>query len=181
LQMERECLRLRRLTDDLLGIALCLEALAWITAADDPTRATTLLGAASALMKVTDTSTALLPDLHALHASCVDQVRRVLGDAYTGWFDSGARLDRTSAISFALGEPTPHSADERAVSQQRAVLTRREREIATLVAEGLSNKEIADRLVIAKRTAETHVENILSKLGFTSRVQIAMWTSEQSA
>jgi len=181
LQMERESLRLRRLTDDQLGIALCVEALAWIAAVDDPTLAAALLGAASALWKVMDTSTALLPGVSALHESCVDQVRSVLGDAYTGWFDSGARLDRTSAVSFALGEPAPHSTDERAsVSQGRAVLTRREREIATLVAQGLSNKEIADRLVIARRTAETHVENILSKLGFTSRVQIAMWTSEQS-
>ena len=183
LQMERDCLRLRRLMDDQLGIALCVESLAWITAVDNPTRATTLLGAASALFKVTDTSTALLPDLHALHASCVDQLRRVLGETYTGWFESGARLDRTSAINFALGEErAPHSVGATAsVSHEKGVLTRREHEIATLVAQGLSNKDIADQLVIAKRTAETHVENILTKLGFTSRVQIARWMSEQAA
>ena len=48
-------------------------------------------------------------------------------------------------------------------------------EIAGLVAQGLSNREIASKLVISQRTAETHVEHILTKLGFTSRAQIAAW------
>jgi non-specific serine/threonine protein kinase len=46
-------------------------------------------------------------------------------------------------------------------------LTRREREVASLAAEGLSNKDIADRLAISQRTAESHVDHILTKLGFT--------------
>jgi two-component system, LytTR family, response regulator LytT len=54
-------------------------------------------------------------------------------------------------------------------------LTPREREITALVAQGMSNKEIAIRLVIAQRTAESHVENILNKLGFGSRSQVAAW------
>jgi DNA-binding NarL/FixJ family response regulator len=54
-------------------------------------------------------------------------------------------------------------------------LTPREREITALVAQGMSNKEIATHLVIAQRTAESHVENILSKLGFASRSQVAAW------
>jgi DNA-binding NarL/FixJ family response regulator len=54
-------------------------------------------------------------------------------------------------------------------------LTPREREITALVAQGMSNKEIAAHLVIAQRTAESHVENILSKLGFGSRSQVAAW------
>ena len=60
-------------------------------------------------------------------------------------------------------------------------LTRREWEVAQLVAEGLSNKEIAARLVISQRTAETHVENGLTKLGFTSRTQVSRWVVEQRA
>jgi predicted ATPase/DNA-binding CsgD family transcriptional regulator len=54
-------------------------------------------------------------------------------------------------------------------------LSRREREVAMLVAEGLTNRQIADRLFIAERTAEGHVEQIRNKLGFTSRSQIAAW------
>ena len=58
-------------------------------------------------------------------------------------------------------------------------LTRREREIAGLLAEGLSNKEIAMRLVISQRTVETHVDHVLGKLGITSRAQVASWVAEQ--
>ena len=57
-------------------------------------------------------------------------------------------------------------------------LTRREREIAELVAEGLTNREIANRLFISERTAEGHVEQIRNKLGFTSRSQVASWATQ---
>jgi DNA-binding CsgD family transcriptional regulator/tetratricopeptide (TPR) repeat protein len=56
-----------------------------------------------------------------------------------------------------------------------AALTRREREVAGLVTEGLTNRQIAERLFVAERTAESHVQHILTKLGFTSRVQVAAW------
>jgi DNA-binding NarL/FixJ family response regulator len=56
-----------------------------------------------------------------------------------------------------------------------AVLSAREQEIAGLVAEGLSNREIAERLVISKRTVDAHVEHIFSKLGISSRVRLATW------
>jgi len=59
------------------------------------------------------------------------------------------------------------------------VLTPREQQIAELVGQGMNNKDIADALVISKRTAETHVEHILTKLGFTNRHQIAAWVAEQ--
>src|SRR5256885_12747627 len=70
---------------------------------------------------------------------------------YTTLFRSGRRAGRAQAPQ------TP--------------LTRRERQIAELVAGGLSNRQIAARLVISRRTAETHVEHILVKLGFSSRSQ----------
>jgi DNA-binding NarL/FixJ family response regulator len=54
-------------------------------------------------------------------------------------------------------------------------LTRREREILVLVAQGKSNHEIARTLVISERTARTHVSNVLSKLGLASRTQAALW------
>ena len=58
-------------------------------------------------------------------------------------------------------------------------LTAREREVATLVAQGKTSREIADLLVVSERTAEGHVSNILGKLGFTSRAQIAAWIVER--
>jgi DNA-binding NarL/FixJ family response regulator len=60
-------------------------------------------------------------------------------------------------------------------------LTRREREIAELVTQGLANCEIAEQLVLAKRTVNSHIEHIFSKLGFTSRTQLAAWVSRQDA
>ncbi|BCX04973.1 MAG: hypothetical protein KatS3mg053_2911 [Candidatus Roseilinea sp.] len=58
-------------------------------------------------------------------------------------------------------------------------LTRREREVAGHVAHGRSNREIAEAMVVSERTVETHVANILSKLGFASRAQIAVWASDK--
>jgi DNA-binding NarL/FixJ family response regulator len=58
-------------------------------------------------------------------------------------------------------------------------LTSREQEIAGLLAQGLSNKAIAQSLVIAQRTAENHVANIMVKLELTSRSQVAAWVAEQ--
>jgi len=58
-------------------------------------------------------------------------------------------------------------------------LTERERAVAALIALGKSNREIADALVVAPHTIETHVSSILSKLGFTSRTQIALWATEK--
>jgi DNA-binding NarL/FixJ family response regulator len=54
-------------------------------------------------------------------------------------------------------------------------LTERERQVAAFIAQGKSNREIADELVVSYRTVETHVGTILSKLAFSSRAQIAVW------
>ena len=67
----------------------------------------------------------------------------------------------------------------RAARQAYGGLTAREREVATLIGQGKSNHEIADLLVVGNRTVEAHVSGILSKLGFTSRAQIAVWVHEK--
>ncbi|MCE7001957.1 helix-turn-helix transcriptional regulator [Kibdelosporangium philippinense] len=82
--------------------------------------------------------------------------------------------------TLALGEsPQPAPAVPATNGKPLAPLTRRERQVAELVAEGLSNKDIAARLVIAQRTAEGHVDRILTKLGFSTRTQLAVWINEQ--
>jgi DNA-binding NarL/FixJ family response regulator len=62
-------------------------------------------------------------------------------------------------------------------SAEESPLSAREIEVAALVREGLTNRQIAERLVISERTAQNHVQHILTKLGFTSRSQIAAWTA----
>lgn len=75
------------------------------------------------------------------------------------------------AVTSVLARPL--QADGRSVD----TLTRREREIAGLLTGGLSNQDIAERLVISERTARTHVCNIIAKLGFSSRMQVALWAT----
>jgi DNA-binding NarL/FixJ family response regulator len=91
-------------------------------------------------------------------------------------YAAGTKLSREAALRLALGEP-----DEIDVSADGHVetgpLSKREAEVARLIAEGLSNKQIGARLFISERTATTHVGNILNKLGFDSRVQVASWMS----
>ena len=58
-------------------------------------------------------------------------------------------------------------------------LTGREQEVATLVARGLGNREIAGRLFLSVRTVEVHVDRILTKLGFTNRTQLAAWAHDE--
>ena len=62
-----------------------------------------------------------------------------------------------------------------------ADLTARQQEVAGLVARGLTNKQIANRLGISRYTAETHVRNILERLGAASRAEIATWYARQAA
>ncbi len=59
-------------------------------------------------------------------------------------------------------------------------LTRREAEIATMVARGMTNREIAAELVLSERTVETHVQHVLTKLGFGNRSQIAVWVASRA-
>ena len=76
----------------------------------------------------------------------------------------------------------PHShplSPKQAAKQAYSGLTAREREIAALIAQEKFNREIADVLVLSERTIETHVSNIMFKLGFTSRKQIATWAIER--
>jgi DNA-binding CsgD family transcriptional regulator len=76
--------------------------------------------------------------------------------------------------------PAERSLSDRAVARERfAGLTGREREVAALLARGLSNRAIADELVVGERTVETYVSSILNKLGYTSRAQVAAWAVDR--
>lgn len=101
-------------------------------------------------------------------------------EAFGRAFDEGAFFTVDQAVAYALSGKAP-ARGKAAAGKLAGDLTRREFEVAGLVADGLSNKEIAARLVISHRTAEAHVEHILAKLGFTSRAQIASWFAQREA
>ena len=89
-------------------------------------------------------------------------------------------MGRDQAIAHALGEKRPLEHVDSPKKSGPTVLGRREQEVATLVAEGLSNKEIASRLFLSERTVESHVSHILNRLGLSSRVQIASWVVREA-
>jgi DNA-binding NarL/FixJ family response regulator len=84
-------------------------------------------------------------------------------------------LSRDEAVRLALGEPAPAPAAAVANGEGNALLGKRETDVARLVAEGMSNRQIGIRLFISERTVDSHVRSILNKLGFNSRAQIAGW------
>ena len=172
----REGLRLKRIFNDLVGQAMTVELLAWITAADESERGAVLLGAADTIWRAAGCQPLLgSQDWIAPHQACEAQLRRDLGDhAFRTAFTRGRELDLDQTAAYALGT-TPPEATTPATAAAAPPLTAREHQVAALIAQGMSNHQIADRLVIAQRTAEAHVQHILQKLGFTSRSQIAAW------
>jgi non-specific serine/threonine protein kinase len=148
------------------GAAYHLDAMAWIAdRRGDHERAATLFGAAGTEWELVGSRPEVAVSLP--HLQHVKRVRKAIGDrAYARAYAAGRAMSLDEAVRFALGGPAD-------------VLTRREREIAALIAEGLTNREIAQRLVIAERTAATHVQHILTKLGLPNRTRIAMWLADQ--
>ncbi|MFE3059958.1 protein kinase [Nocardia sp. NPDC059239] len=174
-----EGIRLAHRAADPLVTAGCLETLAWIAAEQlDAQRAAVLMGAADTLGRLAGTSAIFLTEMLAHHDECEQRSRRALGArAFDAARQEGASMSLDAAVAFALGE---RSRATSSADRPLENLTARERQVANLVAEGLTNKAIADRLVISPRTAQGHVEHILTKLGFTSRTQIAAWAITQT-
>jgi predicted ATPase/DNA-binding CsgD family transcriptional regulator len=166
--------------EDSIGVAEGVEVLAWAAAADGRAdRAGRLLGALEKIWRTVGVPLFGFRHLLPYHEECVAQSRSALGDAaFEAATAHGARLSLHDVVAYALEEPAATPPRQHVAE---GGLTKREWEVAELVARGLSNKQIAGTLVIAQRTAETHVEHVLTKLGFTSRAQIASWVTAQAA
>ena len=177
LDLARQAVVIKRFFGDALGLAISLDLIAWIHAAEGRgEEAATLLGAAARIWDSVGTRLFGSERWMVPRERATEQCVALLGTArFDAAFKHGEGLSREAALARAVNEGVKASAPptEAAVS-----LTPREREIAELVSEGLSNKAISARLVIAQRTAECHVENILTKFGYTSRSQIAAWVAE---
>ncbi|MEU7814328.1 LuxR C-terminal-related transcriptional regulator [Pseudonocardia sp. NPDC049154] len=166
-----------------LVMARSFEVLGWIANdRGDPERAARLLGMADRVWSKTKATLSAFGRLTTYHRDRIEALTVQLGaPALEKGMREGAALDLPDAIAAALGERTerPVAAPHRAASTSE--LTRREEEVAALVADGLSNREIAARLVLSLRTVEAHMERILNKLGFRSRAQVAAWVSARAA
>jgi DNA-binding NarL/FixJ family response regulator len=176
-QLECAALRTMRHMDDPLGVVLCLDALAWVAAArKEAVRALTLLAAAEAAWAAIPAAPAA--PLRQHHDTAVSAALEGLPDrACRAALANGSAMSQAEAI--ALGEssrpePRPDAIQAGASPGQ---LTRREQDVAILVARGLSNSQIAAELVISARTVETHVQHIMDKLGVSTRAQIAAWSA----
>jgi len=176
----RESLLLRRALGDVFGMAQTLETIAAVAAdAGDSTRAAKLFGVTGRVWRSLGVLRVGSHHYQRQSQAATARARVDLGDeAFEAAIQDGWKLSPEEAFHYAL-EPEGVPAPEPAQPAQPSPLTPRERQVAQLIADGLSNKQIAVRLVIAQRTAESHVENILAKLGFTSRTQIAAWVARR--
>lgn len=163
----RRCLRLPYVTGEPHAVGGTLEILAVVTAArGDAERAAVLRGAAHRIWY----------DLGHDPLAAQRQALGPPGDtAYGDAHRRGYELSVPEALAYALGEPL--SPRRTAPPLPDTGLTRRELEVAALIASGMTNRQIAERLVISRRTAEGHAERILAKLGFAARSQVAAWFS----
>ncbi|MCD7438841.1 LuxR C-terminal-related transcriptional regulator [Streptomyces lincolnensis] len=180
----REALRLKLAVNDVLGIALTLDLAALIaTEGGAHERAAVLLGGADHVWTAVDRDRWGSRTLCTTRRDSEQRVLSAIGRAaFTPAYDRGAGLGLPEIVGYALQEPglPDHPPTTPPVQDTPPVhLTRREAQVAELVAQGLANQQIADRLVIARRTAEGHVERILTKLGFNNRSQIATWVTAQ--
>ena len=181
-------LRLSHATGARISVARGLEAFAALAGHESrPELAVQLAAAAAALRE-----TAGLPPLPGARTEgYLAPARRLLGDAAVArLWASGRALTSEAAVALALDRPAPAAKDGESpaltvvgsyqvASAPPSSLTHREHQIATLVASGRSNKAIADELSISPTTAARHVANIMAKLGFNSRTQIAAWIAEK--
>ncbi len=173
-----EALSLAWQTYDLRTIGRCVEALGWCASGTGHhERAALLWGAAETVGQLAGAAPDY-PHIAKRFARHEQATREALTKRrFVAALARGKAMSPAEVVEFVLDK----AAEAPAPTGGTARLTRRETEIARLVGEGLTNKEIAARLVIAQRTAEGHVERVLAKLGFRSRVEIAAWINGLSA
>jgi predicted ATPase/DNA-binding CsgD family transcriptional regulator len=177
----RLSLRTQRDLGTYWGTEWMVESLAWCAAvAGQPEFAARLLGAAAALRTVAGRDGIGLAGFRdsLVEASKLVAAAKLDSAVYEAAYRSGADCSHQDAIALALGEPPACAPPVRVESQP---LTRRQREVVALVAQGLTSRDIAARLYISRRTVETHLAKIMTVLNVRTRVEVAMWWSTQGA
>ncbi len=173
-----EALRVARQIDHRLAQYYGLAGLGWRAANSGQARlAAQLLGAAE--VAGTRAGAEIMGPSLPFWAQAKELALDALGPSkFEAEFTAGKRMSRDAAMRLALGE-SPQDEVEAGADGASGPLAKREVEVAKLIAEGLSNKRIGARLFISEATVATHVRNIMNKLGFNSRAQIAGWVVSQ--
>jgi ATP/maltotriose-dependent transcriptional regulator MalT len=173
----RESLALLRPLRDIRCTPLSLEGLACITVGPGwAERAARLLGAARAMQAQTGTPSP--PSTASDYARTVADARRMLGDEqFEAAWTAGAAMSLDEAVEYALAETAEPIIRRAAGPADDVPLSRREREVVALIAEGLSNRQIAERLVLSVRTVERHIENVYNRLGISGKAGRAIVTA----
>ena len=169
-----EALRIAQQIDDRVAQFYLLDAFGCHAAlSGQARRAAQLLGAAGTARA--EAGANVMPFLAPLLAQAGESAAAALGAAkFEAELEAGKRLSRDAALGLALGK-TAHVAVAASDDASAGLLGKREADVARLVADGLTNKQIGARLFISERTVDSHVRSILNKLGFNSRAQIAAW------
>jgi len=169
-----EALTLAEEIDDWVAQLYLLDAFGCLAAlSGQQRRAAQLLGAADAVRA--QAGAKVIPFFLPLYSEARESAIAALGATrFAAEFEAGRHMGRDRAIRFALGEPL-HAVASASPGADTGMLAKREAEVAGLVADGLTNKQIGARLFISERTVDSHVRSILNKLGFSSRAQIASW------
>ncbi|GLW10497.1 hypothetical protein Misp01_56250 [Microtetraspora sp. NBRC 13810] len=175
IEAARESLTTHHLFHDTLGCVMVIELIALLlTESDAHERAAVLQGAAEHLWHSIGLPLFGSRNFNDAHVECARRAREALGDRrYATAVARGRRLGLDAAVVYALEE------DHRVEGVARPTLTSVETQIAELVAEGLTDQEVAERLEIADETAEAQVADILAKLSFSSRAQLTVWMTQQ--
>jgi predicted ATPase/DNA-binding CsgD family transcriptional regulator/DNA-binding XRE family transcriptional regulator len=168
---------------DRFWCCICLTGLAEVALAlGHPRDAVCLLAATSAIMAAI--GGAVWPSIEPHIQRTLKRARvRLGGPEFKLTWARGESLSVEQAVALAMSVPESQTLIEREAMESRpnSQLTARELDVASRVARGLTNKQIAAELVIAEGTADRHVSNILGKLGFNSRAQVAAWAVKHPA
>ncbi len=178
----RQSLSLAQNLEDRFGFAIVQEALARVAVeSQDFVRAATLLGVTDMVVGTVGPLESAFPGMTGFRRDIEDSVKAALGArAFEAAYADGVGMTETDGVAYALGARLPGRSSVAPRSEASSVLTARESQVSALVGQGLTDREVAERLVISRRTAEGHVANSLMKLGFTSRAQLAAWTEQNS-